>query len=92
MSNPIPIAGRLQERKRARALADLPPPDTDRWVASRKAAVVSAVDEGVLSAEEACERYSLSREELCRWRSAYERHGAPALLATKLKRFRDMPG
>ena len=33
--------------------ADLPPPDTRRWVASRKAAVGQAVDCGLISAEEA---------------------------------------
>ena len=34
---------------RAGGLADLPPPETKRWVIRRKAAVVTAVRRGVLS-------------------------------------------
>jgi len=43
--------------------ADLPPPDTYRWVASRKAVVVKAVIYGLIPQSEALERYSLSEEE-----------------------------
>jgi len=69
--------------------ADLPGPDTCRWVASRKAAVVRAVDAGLITAEEAIALYGLSREELDAWRSAVARHGEPALKATALQRFRE---
>jgi hypothetical protein len=72
--------------------ADLPAPDTCRWVASRKAAVVRAVDHGLISAEEACETWSLSREELDAWRSAASRHGVAALRATALQRYRESSG
>ena len=41
----------------------LPPPNTKRWVARRKAAVVEAVSSGVITLEEACRRYQLSEEE-----------------------------
>ena len=41
----------------------LPPADTVRWVARRKAEVVAAVESGFLSMREACQRYSLSSEE-----------------------------
>ncbi|GIX14264.1 MAG: hypothetical protein KatS3mg118_2223 [Paracoccaceae bacterium] len=68
--------------------ADLPPPDTKRWVARRKAAVVAAVNGGLISAEEACERYSLSLEELESWRQAVARHGTRALRVTALQKFR----
>jgi hypothetical protein len=44
--------------------ADLPPPATRRWVASRKARVVNAVEAGLLNTGEACETYDLSEEEL----------------------------
>ena len=37
-------------------MADLPPPDTKRWVIRRKAEVVAAVRGGLLSLEEACSR------------------------------------
>lgn len=69
-------------------LADLPPPDTARWVARRKADVVKAVNAGVLTFEEACRRYQLSREELASWQRAVERHGPSALHVTRLQRFR----
>jgi hypothetical protein len=44
--------------------ADLPDPGVQRWVASRKAAVVKAVRHGLMSRAEALERYALSAEEL----------------------------
>lgn len=68
--------------------ADLPPIDTARWVASRKAAVVKAVDSGLVSCEEACRRYGLSDEELQAWREALAEYGEQALKATALRRFR----
>jgi Protein of unknown function (DUF1153) len=42
--------------------ADLPPADTRRWVASRKAVVVRAVVYGLISEKEALDRYALSEE------------------------------
>ncbi|HEU0223562.1 MAG TPA: DUF1153 domain-containing protein [Paracoccaceae bacterium] len=68
--------------------ADLPPADTKRWVARRKAAVVAAVNGGLISAEEACRRYSLSMEELDSWRQAVAKHGARALRVTAMQSFR----
>lgn len=69
--------------------ADLPAPDTDRWVASRKAAVVRAVDCGLMTAAEAQATYGLSEEELDGWRQAVARHGEAALKATAAQQFRD---
>ena len=40
-------------------LDSLPPPQTSRWVVRRKAEVVAAVSGGLLSVDEACERYQL---------------------------------
>ncbi|TCO69767.1 DUF1153 domain-containing protein [Rhodovulum euryhalinum] len=68
--------------------ADLPPVDTRRWVASRKAAVVKAVAAGLISEDEALERYSLSEEELDSWRRAVREHGLRGLKVTALKEFR----
>ncbi|MBV2361120.1 DUF1153 domain-containing protein [Thalassococcus sp. CAU 1522] len=68
--------------------ADLPPVDTTRWVASRKAAVVRAVRHGLLSAAQAQDRYGLSEEELELWMNAVERHGETALKTTLIQRFR----
>jgi hypothetical protein len=68
--------------------SDLPPADTDRWVARRKAVVVAAVDHGLIEVTEACEMYRLSEEELDTWRHAVARHGASALRITSLQRYR----
>jgi hypothetical protein len=68
--------------------ADLPPADTRRWVASRKAAVVRAVRHGLLSQEQALSYYSLSEEELQSWVVAESVHGQEALKTTRLQKFR----
>ncbi|TCM83374.1 DUF1153 domain-containing protein [Rhodovulum steppense] len=68
--------------------ADLPPVDTRRWVASRKAAVVKAVAAGLISEAEALDRYGLSEEELDGWRTAVREHGLRGLKVTALKEFR----
>ena len=68
--------------------ADLPPPETRRWVASRKAAVVRAVGAGLILRDEALERYALSDEEFSEWETAVAEHGESALKATALQRFR----
>lgn len=63
-------------------LADLPPRDTVRWVSRRKAAVVAAVQAGVISLSDACARYALSVEEFLSWQRTFERHGVAGLKAT----------
>lgn len=70
--------------------ADLPPATTRRWVASRKAVVVFAVTHGLLSREEAIERYDLSEEELESWYRAVAAHGVEALKVTALQRYRQL--
>ncbi|WP_096786033.1 DUF1153 domain-containing protein [Rhodobacter sp. CZR27] len=70
--------------------ADLPPPDTRRWVASRKAAVVKAVVHGLLTEKEALDRYALSEEEFALWRSAVMSHGEKALKVTMIQKFRQL--
>jgi hypothetical protein len=67
---------------------DLPSPRTRRWVARRKAAVVAAVNGGLLTEAEACRIYDLSEEELESWRGAVARHGVNALRTTALQRYR----
>ena len=69
-------------------LDDLPPPDTKRWVARRKAEVVSAVRDGVLSFDQACQRYNISAEEFLAWEKAMDRHGLGGLRVTRLQEFR----
>ena len=69
-------------------LADLPKPNTVRWVIRRKAEVVAAVRGGLLTFENACERYGLSSEEFMSWQRSIEAHGIAGLRTTRLKQYR----
>lgn len=69
-------------------LDNLPPADTKRWVARRKAEVVAAVRGGVLTLEEACDRYTLSVEEFASWQRMVEAHGLQGLRTTRLQQYR----
>ena len=80
-------AARLSDGTRL-TRAELPPPETRRWVASRKERVVVAVAIGLLTLEEALQRYDLSHEEFELWRSAVERHGAGGLKVTSIQKIR----
>jgi hypothetical protein len=70
---------------------DLPPPDTKRWVARRKAVVVNAVRSGAITLEEVCRRYELSVEEFLAWQRAIDTHGVAGLRVTRLQIYRDTP-
>lgn len=69
----------------------LPPANTTRWVVRRKAAVVEAVNAGLISLEEACRRYTLSVEEFLSWENAMDRHGLRGLRVTRLQEYRASP-
>ena len=69
-------------------LADLPAPDTKRWVIRRKAEVIAAVRSGLLSLEEACNRYMLTVDELLSWQDAVDQHGMVGLRATRIRQYR----
>jgi hypothetical protein len=64
-------------------LADLPLPDTKRWVIRRKAEVVAAVRGGLLSLEEASTRYELSSDEILSWQHCIDRFGIAGLRTTR---------
>ena len=68
--------------------ADLPPPGIRRWVTRRKAEVVAAVRGGLLTRNEACERYALSEEELAGWSRLYDEFGTKGLRTTRLQQYR----
>ena len=72
----------------ALTLADLPPPNTERWVIRRKAEVVAAVRGGLLSLDDACERYRLTSEEFLAWQKSIEQHGMQGLRTTRIQRYR----
>jgi hypothetical protein len=63
-------------------LADLPPPNTERWVIRRKAEVVAAVRGGLLSLDEACSRYTLNTDEFRSWEFCIDRYGLAGLRTT----------
>jgi len=69
-------------------IADLPSPSTKRWVIRRKAEVVAAVRGGLLSLDEACERYQLTVDEFLSWQRSIDRHGLPGLRATRIQDYR----
>ena len=72
----------------ALTLADLPPPNTERWVIRRKAEVVAAVRGGLLSLDDACERYRLTSEEFLAWQKSIEQHGMQGLRTTRIQQYR----
>ncbi|WP_343559826.1 CtrA inhibitor SciP [Kiloniella sp. b19] len=71
-----------------KSLSELPPPSTKRWVIRRKAEVVLGVHSGLLSLEEACERYQLSQEEFQSWETLILNHGLSGLRTTRLQQYR----
>lgn len=70
--------------------ADLPPPNPARWTPRRKGEVVAAVRGGLLTFDEACERYSLTIEELIDWQRACSRSGLAGLRATRAQQYREL--
>lgn len=77
----------VEFKRRTRELGKLPPADTTRWVPRRKAEVVSAVERGILTMEEACARYSLTEEEYQSWVALVRSHGTKGLRVTRLQEY-----
>ena len=69
-------------------IAELPPSSTRRWVIRRKAEVVAAVRGGLLSLEEACQRYTLTTEEFLSWQFSIDQHGLAGLRTTRIPHYR----
>lgn len=84
---PAMVIGPLGE---ALSLETLPPTDTVRWVIRRKAEVVAAVNGGLLTVVEACERYGLCLEEFASWQRAVDRSGMMGLRVTRVQHYRDL--
>ena len=72
------------------SLVSLPPANTSRWIVRRKAEVVAAVNGGLLTIEEVCERYSLTLEEFASWQRAIDRSGMQGLRTTRAQHYRDL--
>lgn len=88
MNNIVSMAAWRNAARTEDVYADLPPANTSRWVASRKAAVASAVNSGVISKDDALRRYNLSDEELTSWRESLAVHGPGGLHATRVQHYR----
>jgi hypothetical protein len=67
---------------------DLPPPSVKRWVIRRKAEVVAGVKGGLISVDEACQRYDLSIDEFRSWQRLFDNHGMRGLRTTKTTKYR----
>lgn len=71
-------------------IADLPAPGTVRWVVRRKAQVVAAVRGGLLTLEEACDRYRLTVDEFLSWQASVDQYGLEGLRVTKIQKYRQV--
>ena len=88
MTSPVPMRRVLAPDGTVLTLTNLPSPDAQRWVASRKAIVVAAVRGGLLSMSDACARYRLTTEEFLSWQTQVDRNGLKGLRATRVQDFR----
>ena len=68
----------------------LPPPGTTRWVVRRKAEVVAAVNGGLMTVDEVCDRYNLTVEEFAGWQRAVDRSGMPGLRVTRIQHYKTL--
>jgi hypothetical protein len=80
------LASPRKATSRDKADLVLPPPETKRWSSRRKAAILVGVRTGVLTREEACQRYLLSEEEFASWEAAFDRAGIPGLRVQSYRR------
>ena len=68
---------------------DLPSLKTRRWVMSRKARVVVAVQNGLITEQEAMSMYGLSQEEFNSWKTLTQKFGVRGLRATRAQDYRN---
>ena len=87
-TEPAPLHVAIGPDGRPLTMADLPPLDTKRWVTKRKASLVACIRAGLLTLDEACDRYSLSTEEFHSWQTLIETHGIRGLRATRIQHYR----
>jgi hypothetical protein len=67
---------------------DLPATPPRRWMIRRKAQVVAAVAGGLLTIEQACDRFMLTREEFLTWKASVARYGLPVCVPSSRHRQR----
>lgn len=64
-------------------LENLPSPQTRRWVSRRKAQIVLAVENGLLTLQDVFACYGISPEEFLCWQAGFSRHGLAGLRVTR---------
>ena len=84
--HPAKVIGPLGEPL---TLDKLPSPETTRWTVRRKAEVVAAVAGGLITFDEACDRYALTIEEFTSWQRAMNRSGMPGLRVTQIQHYHE---
>ena len=84
---PAKVIGPLGE---ALTMDTLPPANTTRWVVRRKAEVVAAVNGGLLTVDDVCQRYGLTVEEFAGWQRAIDRSGMPGLRVTRIQQYKSL--
>jgi hypothetical protein len=84
---PTHVIGPLGE---ALTMKTMPLPLTIRWIARRKAEVVAAVDGGLLTLDEVCDRYKMTIEEFGAWKRAVGNWGMRALYSTQSQHYRSL--
>ena len=72
-------------------LAALPSADVRRFTASRKAAIVAAVNGGAISEKAALARYEISEAEFAAWCRDINKAGVAGLRVTRLQLYRALP-
>ena len=67
---------------------DLPPPNTVRWTANRKAIVVRAVRGGLVPMQEVLDRYHMTEKEFVIWERGLQDDGDVGLKVTHFQKRR----
>jgi len=84
--NYVSYSGKVHQTKQAlfdrsinTIMLELPLPGAMRWGARNKAAVVTAIRNGLLTLDEACEQYALSTAEYHAWEAGFDALGLEGL-------------
>ena len=78
MSKSIPLTCEVGPHHERVTIRPLPPADT-YWRSHQKAQVVAAVQAGIITLDEVCERYAMSPEEFHGWERALNAEGLRGL-------------
>jgi hypothetical protein len=86
MSRSTPPTFEVGPRHELVTIDTLPPADGTHWRPRRKAQVVAAVQAGMITVDEVCERYRMSLEEFRGWQRALNAEGLQGLKVDRIGR------